>query len=79
MPQHVKDLMRGKGLALWDKILEDLHYPGVNLVSDIIKGFPLSGWMSASNVFPHGVRHPTLALSDLKGSLELFNQKVQNR
>ena len=79
MPKHVKDLMRGKRLALWDKILKDLNYPDVNLVADIIKGFPLSGWMPASNVFPHGVRHPTLTLSALKGSLELFNQKVQRQ
>ena len=71
-------------MALWDKILEDLHYPDVNLVLDIIKGLPLSGWMSASNVFPNnvfpnGVMPLTLALSDLKGSLELFNQKVKGK
>ena len=79
MPPHVKAIMKGKRLALLDRILKDLNYPDVNLVEDIVQGFPLSGWMPNSQVFPHSVRHPTLTLEALCCSLDGFNQKVKRQ
>ena len=79
MPRHVKELMKGKRLVLWGRILSDLQYPDVNLVTDIVKSFPPSGWMPNSQVFPHGVRHPTLTLEAWQSSLEFFNQKVRQQ
>lgn len=70
MPRHIRELMQGKRLALWDRILKDLDYPDVDLIPDMVKGFPLSGWMPKSHVFPHSVKHPTLTLAALHDSLE---------
>ena len=76
MPAHVKELMKGKRLALWGRMLSDLNYPDTELISDIAKGFPLSGWMPTSGVFPHGVKQPVLTLNALMEGLESFNAKV---
>ena len=39
MPKHIKEIMKGKRLALWGKILSDLNYPDTDLVQDMVKGF----------------------------------------
>ena len=41
-------------------MLAGLNYPDAELISDRVRGFPLSGSMPTSGVFPHGVRQPTL-------------------
>ena len=79
MPKHIKEIMKGKRLALWGKILSDLNYPDTDLVQDMVRGFPLSGWMPRSNVFPHEVRHPKITMEALHDSLELFNLKVKQQ
>jgi len=65
MPDHMKKLMKGKRLALWGGMLTDLNYPDTELFNDMVRGFPLSGWMPTSGVFPHGVRQPTLTVEVL--------------
>ena len=61
-------------------MLEDLDYPDKGLISDICQGFPLSGWMPRSGVFPPGVRLPAISVDDaLLGSLDSFNSKVQQQ
>ena len=79
MPQHIRDLMRGKRLALWGRILEDLHYPDTTLIQDIVQGFPLSGWMPASGVFPASVKQPVLTMEALLAGLDSFNAKVKSQ
>ena len=79
MPDHIKKLMKGKRLALWGRMLTDLHYPDTELISDMVHGFPLSGWMPTSGVFPHGVRQPTLTVEALLENLESFNFKVKQQ
>ena len=60
-------------------MLTDLHYPDTELINDMVHGFPLSGWMPTSEVFPHGVRQPTLTVEALLDSLESFNFKVKQQ
>ena len=79
MPDHIKELMRGKRLALWAKMLADLNYPDEGLIKDMVEGFPLTGWMPSSGVFPHGVRQPTLTVEALLASLASFNAKVKQQ
>jgi hypothetical protein len=39
-------------------MLNDLGYPGENLVQDICNGFKLSGWLQKSGVFPPAFKRP---------------------
>ena len=43
LPAHLKRLLVGKRLLLWKEILIELHYPDVEVVDDIVKGFPITG------------------------------------
>ena len=79
MPPHIRELMSGKRLALWGKMLEDLNYPDKTLIHDISQGFPLSGWMPASGVFPACVRQPVLTMEALLEGLSSFNDKVRSQ
>ena len=76
MPDHIRTIMKGKRLALWGRMLDDLQYPDKNLIHDIVHGFPLSGWMPISGVFPHCVKQPSLTMDALLEGLEFFNAKV---
>ena len=79
MPPHIRELMSGKRLALWGKMLEDLNYPDKTLIQDISQGFPLSGWMPASGIFPACVRQPVLTMEALLECLDSFNEKVRSQ
>ena len=79
MPDHTKKLTKGKRLALWGRMLSDVNYPDTELINDMERGFPLSGWMPTSGVLPNGVRQPTVTVEELLGSLESFNSKVKQQ
>ena len=76
MPEHIRKVMVGKRIALLGKMLEDLQFPDDNLVSDIVTGFKLSGWMPESKIFPRKVKNPTLTTDALVHSTASFNNKV---
>jgi len=40
------------------EILESIDYPDKSLVSEMVQGFALSGWMTKSGIFPTRVRRP---------------------
>ena len=63
---YAADILRDKRLLVLDEILRSLDYPDKTLVQDIAKGFPLSGWMPRSNVFPAGTRRPSFNVDTLK-------------
>ena len=70
--EHVRHVLQGKRLLVFKEMLEDLQFPDTNLVSDIISGFRLSGWMRDSQVFMSLPRPPKLTLEALlKSSLGL--------
>ena len=79
MPKHVAALMKNKRLVLWGKMLQDLNYPDVDLISDIAAGFPLSGWMPKSGAFPPQVRQPVLTVDALLEGLDEFNARVMEQ
>eukprot|EP00435_Cladocopium_sp_Y103_P062782 s463_g24.t1 len=43
MPTQLKNILAGKRLLLWKEILQDLNYPDVAVVDDIMSGFALTG------------------------------------
>ena len=83
MPRHVRDVLKNKRLALMAKMLTDLGFPDTELVSDICKGFDLSGWQRKSEIFPPGFKSPSITLDGLLSSAQGLNKsteaKVQRR
>ena len=55
---HLQHVLKGKRLLLFKEMLQSLEYPDSRLVDDIAAGFPLSGWMPKSGVFPAGLKRP---------------------
>ena len=66
LPDHMCKLLQNNKLLLMKEILEDLRYPDTQLVEDIAKGFPLTGWLDKSNVFPVKTQRPQYDVETLK-------------
>ena len=62
---HVKQVLKGKRLLVFKEMLAELGFPDTNLISDIITGFRLSGWMRDSQVFMSLPRPPKMTLATL--------------
>ena len=58
MEPHLRLVLQGKRLLLFKEMLAAYDYPDKSLVDDIAKGFPLSGWLPKSHVFPVGLKRP---------------------
>ena len=65
-PSHLQSLLRNKRLALWQEMLEYYEYPDKDLVRDIVQGFPLTGWLPDSNVFPKDYKPPSINVDTLR-------------
>ena len=57
-PAHAAKVLAGKRVALLQEILQSIDYPDTTLVSEMVQGFPLTGWMTKSGIFPPRVRRP---------------------
>ena len=64
-PAHAAGVLAGKRVALLQEILESIDYPDTTLVSEMVQGFPLTGWMTKSGIFPSRVRRPKFDKSTL--------------
>ena len=49
---HLRQVLQGKRLLIFKEMLNHFGYPDKKLVDDIVAGFPLSGWLPKSHVFP---------------------------
>ena len=56
---HLRQVLQGKRLLLFKEMLEFYNYPDKELVNDISRGFPLSGWLPKSHIFPVGLKRPS--------------------
>eukprot|EP00435_Cladocopium_sp_Y103_P028367 s3494_g7.t1 len=59
---HLRGVLSGKRLLLFGEMLDTLGYPDRVLVRDIINGFPLTGWMPKTGVFPPHMKRPAHSL-----------------
>ena len=50
-PPHLPSLLHNKRLSLWQEMLDFYEYPDKELVRDITRGFPITGWLPDSQVF----------------------------
>ena len=79
---HLRHVLQGKKLLVFREMLEFFGYPDKTLVDDIIAGFPLSGWLPKSHVFPVGMKRPAQtiesALKVAKGINKNICKQVEN-
>ena len=60
MDPHLSSL-----LLVFEEMLLEAEYLDTELVKDIIKGFPLMGWIPKSGVFPHQIKRPQFDIETL--------------
>lgn len=70
-PSHLRPLLKGKRL--------DYEYPDKELVNDIVRGFPVTGWLPDSQVFPRDYKPPSLNVSALESLSRGFNEHVRSK
>ena len=76
---HLRGLLRGKRLALWQEMVDYFDYPDRRLVSDILQGFPMTGWLPDSNIFPKDVKEPSLDVGMLESLSKGMNAHVRSK
>ena len=56
MSEHVRNILEEKRTHLFHKLLTMMEYPDAKIATEMEAGFPLCGWLPASEVFPCRVR-----------------------
>ena len=59
---HLRQVLQGKRLKVFQEMLNSLGYPDTTLVQDICEGFRLTGWLPKSQVFPLASKRPSHTL-----------------
>ena len=73
---HLKEVLKGKRLLVFQEMLNDLGYPDRDLVKDICKGFKLSGWLPKSGVFPANLKRPAHNVETAKRLAKGVNHSI---
>ena len=76
MEPHLQQVLHGKRLLVSQEMLNELGYPDDTLVQDICKGFPLSGWLPKSTVFPPAFKRPGHDLETAKKTAKGVNHGI---
>ena len=66
MAPHAKKILKRKNLLFFANQLKSISYPDSKVAMEMAEGFPLMGWLPASNVFPSMLRPPTIHPDCLK-------------
>jgi hypothetical protein len=78
-PAHLQSLLHNKRLALWQEMLEFYEYPDTELVRDKTRGFPVTGWLPDSQVFPKDYKPPTMGVQTLHSLSKGLNERVRSK
>ena len=76
MEPHLQQVLHGKRLLVFQEMLNELGYPDDTLVQDICRGFPLSGWLPKSKVFPPAFKRPGHDLETAKKTAKGVNHGI---
>lgn len=76
MPPHLRMVLRGKRVMLFEELLQQISYPDTSIAREMREGFPLYGWLPVSNVFPSNVRVPVLHVSSLESMAHVFSRRT---
>ena len=77
VPPHLRPILQGKRLALWHAMVDHFDYPDKRLVSDITNGFPVTGWLPDSQIFPRESRPPSMDVATLEALSRGMNAHVK--
>eukprot|EP00435_Cladocopium_sp_Y103_P054836 s1981_g18.t1 len=79
VPSHLRAILSGKRLAVWQEMIDYYGYPDRQLVRDITNGFPLTGWLPDSQVFPKDFRPPSMDVGTLQSLSKGMNAHVKKK
>ena len=60
LESHLKGILKGKRLRLFETLLRGIDYPDKGLVQDMKRGFRLTGWLPDAQTRPSKVVPPSL-------------------
>ena len=66
LPEHLKPLLKGKRLMLWQEMNEAAGSPDDKLITHMCEGFRLTGWLSQGGLFSPKVRPPSFSVETLR-------------
>ena len=78
-PKHLTKILQGKRLAFWQDMIDHYEYPDKELVKDVINGFPVTGWLPDSQVFPKDFKPPSMDVSTLQSVSRGINERVKSK
>ena len=73
MDVHVRKVLASKKVVLFQRLLDDMEYPDSKIALEMRQGFPLSGWLPASGVFPTRLRPPEIHVELLFKMAKVFS------
>jgi len=73
MDGHVRKVLASKRVMLFQRLLDDMEYPDSKVALEMRQGFPLSGWLPASEVFPTRLRPPEIHIEHLFKMAKVFS------
>ena len=66
MAPHANKILRKKNIIFFSNQMKAFDYPDAKVAYEMAEGFPLFGWLPASNVFPSMLRPPSIHPDCLK-------------
>ena len=76
LPSYLQSFHKKKKLLLWAEILQSLDYPDKSLLKHIAEGFPISGWLPESKVFPRETRRPEYDVETVRKMAAGLNKAI---
>ena len=73
-PSHIRRILKGKNMQLFDEMNKAAGSPDVNLASNVCKGFDLMGTIPSGGIFPCKYTHATLTPEQVRGMAKLSKQ-----
>ena len=52
LPQHMREVLEGKNVILWEKLLDDLRYSDLGVIDFMKQGVELVGMHDVSPIYP---------------------------
>ena len=75
MDVHVQRILESKRTVLFKQLLDEISYPDAKVAVEMCQGFPLCGWLPASDVFPVRVRAPEFDETFLRSMARSFTAR----
>ena len=75
---HLRNILKGKRLRLFETLLTSIDYPDKGLVQDMKRGFRLTGWLPDTQTGPSKVVPPSLHRDDVWEDRCAHNRAIWN-